>query len=94
MSSFASMEFFPVNFGVRNNDCPKCISDSNYVQSLWTVIMDCHYDSIVFIMTVQNDCPFCEMKISSHKNVRPLFIVKSEFLGYNAFNLMMNVYGP
>ena len=37
-------------------------------------------------MTVQNDCPFCEMKISSHKNVRPLFIVKSEFLGYNGCN--------
>ena len=62
-----------------HNDCPKCISDSHYVQSLWTVIKTV----LFFIMTVQNDCPFCEMKISSHKNVRPLFIVKSEFLGYN-----------
>ena len=52
---------------------------SHYGQSLWTVIKTV----LFFIMTVQNDCPFCEMKISSHKNVRPLFIVKSEFLGYN-----------
>ena len=52
---------------------------SHYGQSLWTVIMTV----LFFIMTVQNDCLFCEMKISSHKNVRPLFIVKSEFLGYN-----------
>ena len=65
-----------------HNDCPKCISDSHYVQSLWTVIKTV----LFFIMTVQNDCPFCEMKISSHKNVRPLFIVKSEFLGYNRSN--------
>ena len=38
-------------------------------------------------MTVLNDCPVCEMcpneSFSSHKNVRPLLIVKSEFLGYN-----------
>ena len=54
---------------------------SHYGQSLWTVIKTV----LFFIMTVQNDCPFCEMRISSHKNVRPLFIVKSEFLGYNAF---------
>ena len=26
-----------------HNDCPKYISDSHYVQSLWTVIMDSHY---------------------------------------------------
>ena len=26
------------------------------------------------------------MKISSHKNVCPLFIVKSEFLGYNVYS--------
>ena len=54
---------------------------SHYGQSLWTVIKTV----LFFIMTVQNDCPFCEMKISSHKNVRPLFIVKYEFLGYNGY---------
>ena len=56
---------------------------SHYGQSLWTVIKTV----LFFIMTVQNDCPFCEMKISSHKNVCPLFIVKSEFLGYNGYNV-------
>ena len=55
---------------------------SHYGQSLWTVIKTV----LFFIMTVQNDCPFCEMKISSHKNVRTLFIVKSQFLGYNGHN--------
>ena len=59
---------------------------SHYGQSLWTVIKTV----LFFIMTVQNDCPFCEMKISSHKNVRPLFIVKSEFLGYNEVTVFTN----
>ena len=43
---------------------------------------------LFFIMTVHNDCPVCEKwpnkPVSSHKNVRPVLIVMSEFLGYNA----------
>ena len=38
---------------------------------------------LLFIVPVHYGCPFVT---SSHKNVSPLLIVKSEFLGSNAFN--------
>ena len=60
--------------------------DLHIGQSYWTVIMTV----LFFNMTVQYDCPVCEMCLnkpsSSHKNVRPLFIVKIWILGYNGYN--------
>ena len=51
-----------------------------------------HDDSTVF----HRACPVCEMcpnkTSSSHYNVRPVFIVKSEFLGYNVHNIYPSMY--
>ena len=71
-------------FWGSHNWCPWThILDSHIGQSYWTVIMTV----LFFIVPVQYDCPVCEMCLnkpsSSHKNVRPLFIVKIWILGYN-----------
>ena len=73
-----------IKFWGSHNWCPwTCILDSHIGQSYWTVIMTV----LFFIVPVQYDCPVCEMCLnkpsSSHKNVRPLFIVKIWILGYN-----------
>ena len=75
---------FSNKFWGSHNWCPWThILDSHIGQSYWTVIMTV----LFFIVPVQYDCPVCEMCLnkpsSSHKNVRPLFIVKIWILGYN-----------
>ena len=78
---------FSNKFWGSHNWCPWThILDSHIGQSYWTVIMTV----LFFIVPVQYDCPVCEMCLnkpsSSHKNVRPLFIVKIWILGYNVRN--------
>ena len=81
---------FSNKFWGSHNWCPWThILDSHIGQSYWTVIMTV----LFFIVPVQYDCPVCEMCLnkpsSSHKNVRPLFIVKIWILGYNVFKYLL-----
>ena len=82
-------------FWGSHNWCPWThILDSHIGQSYWTVIMTV----LFFIVPVQCDCLVCEMCLnkpsSSHKNVRPLFIVKIWILGYNDKNRILRLFCP
>ena len=84
---------FSNKFWGSHNWCPWThILDSHIGQSYWTVIMTV----LFFIVPVQYDCPVCEKCLnkpsSSHKNVRPLFIVKIWILGYNVTSKQL--WGP